>query len=152
MSDTEVAAQESTSPVETLSGNGAKRGRGRPKKEPKEVKKSAEKVTNNGVSNVLQTNGTNGSEIEESTLPKKRGRKPKAEKPNKELKTNNTLVATTAAKRGRGRPKKSVTSSAAKKGPKRANKKSSRSDSVEDEAEPNDDNTGDEDLEEEDDE
>ena len=141
MSDSEELVQLTTSPVETTTTNGAKRGRGRPKKSQKAVttKQQTKSTIDNGVSD---TNGTNGSESETSTLPKKRGRKPKADPPI-EVKTSGATTA--AAKRGRGRPKKSQ--SKAGRPPKRGRKAAKnigRNESDEDEAEPNDDNTGDE--------
>jgi len=139
MSDSEVCGPEPASPEETTAAtNGAKRGRGRPKKAVTAATKKS--VTNNGVS---QTNGTNGSESEESALPKKRGRKPAADKPNKELKVESvsSSATTSGAKRGRGRPKKSESKARRGRGrPKKAAKKGTRSESIEDE-----DNTGDED-------
>lgn len=136
MSDIEVSGQQS-SPSETMAANGAKRGRGRPKKDnTKAAAKPKMSSVNNGVS---QSNGTNGSESDQtSTLPKKRGRKPRSVVENKEEKS---VTTKTAAKRGRGRPKKGRAGTPKKRGRKAAKKVSDS----EDDDQQNEDNTGDED-------
>jgi len=124
MSDTEVIVPE-------VAANGAKRGRGRPKKDPS-APKPVKSWAKNGTTSLPKTatNGTNGEETKEV---KKRGRKPVVDKPVVEPKTGPS-----PAKRGRGRPPKS----ASKKGKRgrKPGKKSAPIESAEEDSAPQDSN------------
>jgi len=130
MSDTEVMAIEAT--------NGAKRGRGRPKKDPN-APKPVKHMANNGI-----TDGTNGNDDGEM---KKRGRQAKAKAPAPAPAPAKS--GPSGAKRGRGRPKKSE-ATGAKRG-RKPGKKAAQSEGSADEDSPPMDSNEDEGHEEEED-